>query len=659
MAAKPMSPGTMLDGRYRLEVLLSEQGGARFWRATDTVLERSVAVHVVPSDDPRSERVLEAARVSAAVSDPHFLRVLDCADDDGLTWVINEWGDGVSLDVMLARGHLPAMRAAWLTREVAEAVVAAHAQGLCHGRLNPEAVLVTESGAVKLIGFVVNAAFERTPPVPSVYGEMSAREVDVVDLAGILYAALTGKWPGVSPSAVPKAPREGRRPLRPRQVRAGVPRDLDAICDRVLNKEASQHSLPIETAFEIAAALSDFVGDPALVAPLDAPSMHDEPAPPKPVDGDEEDSAAGAGPETAVVAEVPAVIDPPVVPDVPAATDPSEAAQPTEPAQPAQPTEPAQPAEPESPEPPARPAARAPSGAAPDPEETMASAPPFSPSGIEFFEPDEWEPITPLPPFEQPPERPLFAEEARRVPEPAPEAAPAAQSGSGIWESEPQAPPPAPAPRRRSRLKTVLVLAVALAVAVAMFFAFRAGNDQSSADAPGGVSSTGEPSTAPGSSTPSVTPSLTGAALKVKAIGDFDPEGDPQAENPGRARLAIDGDLDSLWPTSTYPDSNFGSQVSGVGLVLDLGEEVSISSIEVRLGGEGTDVRFYASPAGADGPPAELADAEELGRVPAAGTSAAIEVTDTSTRYLIIWLTKLPASGEQFRGQIAEITVRS
>ena len=94
----------------------------------------------------------------------------------------------------------------------------------------------------------------------------------MINLAGILYAALTGRWPGVARSSVPKAPRESRRPLRPRQVRAGVPRTLDAICERVLHKEGSQHSMPIETAHEIAAALADYVGDP--------PSPHHSTPPP-------------------------------------------------------------------------------------------------------------------------------------------------------------------------------------------------------------------------------------------------------------------------------------------------------------------------------------------------------------------------------------------
>ena len=188
MTTGSIGPGTVLAGRYRLEDLLAESGGARFWRATDTVLARSVAIHAVPSDDPRAEGLLDAARVSATVVDPHLLRVLDCDDDDGITWVVNEWGDGISLDLMLQRGPLSPSRAAWLAREVAEAIASGHAQGVAHGRLNPESVLVTHAGAVKLIGYVVDAALEDPRPPDPLYGELDEREADVINVAGILYA---------------------------------------------------------------------------------------------------------------------------------------------------------------------------------------------------------------------------------------------------------------------------------------------------------------------------------------------------------------------------------------------------------------------------------------------------------------------------------------
>jgi len=94
-----------------------------------------------------------------------------------------------------------------------------------------------------------------------------------VNLAALLYAALVGRWPGTEGSSVPAAPAEHGRALRPRQVRAGVPRPLDAICERVLNAGPHNHAVPIETAHEVYAALSDFIGDPTGAPSYDTTSI--------------------------------------------------------------------------------------------------------------------------------------------------------------------------------------------------------------------------------------------------------------------------------------------------------------------------------------------------------------------------------------------------
>ena len=635
MPPSSISPGTVLGGRYRLDDLLTDHEGARFWRATDTVLARSVAVHALASTDPRAPGVLEAARRSAQVTDPHFLRVLDCDDVDGLTWVINEWGEGVSLDVMLDRSTLPPTRAAWLTREVAEAIATAHAQGLHHGRLNPEAVLVTESGSVKVIGFVVNAAFAGAATPHPAYGDLGAREADVIDLAGILYAALTGRWPGVTPSRVPPAPRDGRRPLRPRQVRAGVPRTLDAICDRVLHKEAAQQALPIETAHEIAAALSDFVGDPAAAAPVDVPSMYDEPAP----------------------APEPPVEPPPVLPgertQVTPTTSPEAGPTPTV-APEAAPTPTAEPAP--APDP------------VVDPEATMAAPPP---TWVEHAEPEAWEPAmasaSPPADFEDVPARPLFADHDRRVPPGAPPPPPRADAGSP--GSGPAGPPsgsdtstgsrywPFDDPddtgtfsgkEGRSWLQLAGIIAVCIAVLVAMFIAFHLGR--------------GNGQTPSSAATTPATPTETGSPVQIVAAQDFDPEGDPPEENPGQVSLAIDGKPDTGWRTMTYKDdAHLGGLKSGVGLVLDLGSEQEVGSVDVKLVGAPTDLELYATAPGVNDPPAELADARRVTGLSADGTSALLRADPAlHTRFLIVWLTKLPpVTGGGFRGEIAEVTVRS
>ncbi len=274
--------GDVLAGRYLVADLLNESRGGRFWRAEDQVLQRHVAVHVIAEDDERADGLLEAARLSATVADRRILRVLDADRGAGLCYVVNEWGAGSSLDILLARdGPIGPRRAAWLVSEVAGVAAAAHEVGVAHGRLAPENVLVDHHGSVRIIGLAVEAALWGLPP-----GRTSS---DVVDLGALLYAALTGRWAGVSRSAVPPAHQLGGHALRPRKVRAGIPRVLDDLCDEVLNAPSggthARSAYDVTTARGIADALADFVGDPtglavaesATIAAMPVPAF-DEPA---------------------------------------------------------------------------------------------------------------------------------------------------------------------------------------------------------------------------------------------------------------------------------------------------------------------------------------------------------------------------------------------
>ena len=160
-----------------------------FTRAAIRRLCRERLRETIADDDPRASVLLEAARRSAVVHDPHVLRVLDADSRDGLCYVVNEWGAGTSLDIMVAAGGpLGARASAHLVGEVAESIAVAHAAGVAHGRLNPEAVLVDRSGAVRVIGLCVDAALHGIPA--------GSPGDDVLDLAGLLYCALTGRWAG-------------------------------------------------------------------------------------------------------------------------------------------------------------------------------------------------------------------------------------------------------------------------------------------------------------------------------------------------------------------------------------------------------------------------------------------------------------------------------
>ncbi|MGI8578652.1 MAG: protein kinase family protein [Nocardioidaceae bacterium] len=229
MGTRRVEPGTLLADRYVVEDLLAQDGESQSWRARDLVLARSVVLHLLPSAAPLAADMLTAAKRAARVADPRILQVLDAVDDGELTYVVREWATGQSLDVILTEGPLSARRTTWLVREVAGALSNAHRMGLPHRRLAPDTIVITKSSGVKVIGLGTFAALRRVPD------EAADPELqDTLDLGRVLYACLTARWPGNGYKGLPPAPTEHGRLLRPRQVRAGVPRPLDVVCDRIL-----------------------------------------------------------------------------------------------------------------------------------------------------------------------------------------------------------------------------------------------------------------------------------------------------------------------------------------------------------------------------------------------------------------------------------------
>jgi putative peptidoglycan lipid II flippase len=210
-----LPPGTLLLGRFSLEDLVEFDDGIAVWRARDVTLRRSVAIRAVDQSDPRAPLLTEAARSAAPVVDPRILRVLDTATDQGVTFAVHEWVAGVSLEDLLQNGPLEPQHAATLMRDVADAIDHAHAVGAFHGALTPGKLLLTDTGEMRVIGFGIDAALHADPAAKA-----DGMGEDVRRLGVLLFAALTGRSPHASES--------------PRQVRAGVPRQLDDLCVQLL-----------------------------------------------------------------------------------------------------------------------------------------------------------------------------------------------------------------------------------------------------------------------------------------------------------------------------------------------------------------------------------------------------------------------------------------
>lgn len=264
-------PGTVLARRYRLlhDVPTPSGSGTVLWRAVDEVLARPVAVKVLPARERRSVEFLEAAARAGAVECRSLARVYDAAVEPrptrpSVAYVISEWVPARALDELLADGPLPVEQALDLAVQAAEALCVVHAAGVVHARLHPGNVLVDDASRLRVCDTAVAAAVHGVP-------ERDGQAGDVRDLAAVLYALLTARWPTVATpqpaGGLAAAPTRGGELLRPAQVRGGVQRALDTLVLRALQPERVPDQPPLRTAAALLAELRALRGAAALPRP--------------------------------------------------------------------------------------------------------------------------------------------------------------------------------------------------------------------------------------------------------------------------------------------------------------------------------------------------------------------------------------------------------
>lgn len=244
-----IEPGTRFAGRYRLEERVSQNGGSTMWKATDETLARSVSVLTFDEEFPRTREVVTAARAASRLTDSRVVQVFDADDRAEHAYVVMEWVTGEYFDSLLTNGSADVNRAAGLVAEAAEALTAAHAAGLSHLCLTPRSLLWSTGGTVKVVGIGLDAALSGiTSDQPAL--------TDAHGLGRLLYAGLTGLWPGPEDVSMPPAPiTDGTNTATPRQVRAGVPGTLDTVVCRAIFP-GTRRGDPITTPAQMADALS-------------------------------------------------------------------------------------------------------------------------------------------------------------------------------------------------------------------------------------------------------------------------------------------------------------------------------------------------------------------------------------------------------------------
>ncbi|MBG0560526.1 serine/threonine-protein kinase [Actinoplanes aureus] len=249
-------PGVTLGGRYRLEERIAGGGMGDVWRGTDEVLGRTVAVKILlPAllDEPGfAERFRGEARTMATINHPGVVDVYDYGSDQQLAFLVMEYVEGDALSRTLSRvGRLTPARTMALVAQAADALQAAHANGIVHRDVKPGNLLVRPNGTLVLTDFgiarsalvgqltvagaVLGTASYISPEQAS--GDVATPASDVYALGVVAYQCLSGHRPfdGATPIEIAmKHVRENPRPLP-----GDIPPAVRAIVDRAMSKDPS------------------------------------------------------------------------------------------------------------------------------------------------------------------------------------------------------------------------------------------------------------------------------------------------------------------------------------------------------------------------------------------------------------------------------------
>src|SRR5260221_9258567 len=151
----PLTAGTKL-GPYEVVAPLGAGGMGEVYRATDTRLDRTVAIKILPvhlSDNPEAKQRFEReARTISSLNHPHICVLHDVGSQNGTDYLVMEYVQGETLEARLQKGPMPLKQALECGMQICDALEKAHRAGIVHRDLKPGNVMLTASGA-KLLDF--------------------------------------------------------------------------------------------------------------------------------------------------------------------------------------------------------------------------------------------------------------------------------------------------------------------------------------------------------------------------------------------------------------------------------------------------------------------------------------------------------------------------
>jgi serine/threonine protein kinase len=244
-------------GRYDVLDIIGTGANGQVARAHDPLINRLVAIKLLPSELARGEarqRFFQEARVVGQLSHPFIITLHDMGVEEATQtpYLVMEFVEGQPLDRLLEKGSIPFPRACALASQVASALHAAHRKGVIHGDVKPANILVTDEGHVKLMDFGMARLARhdsRSSPLlgtpaywcpEQILGKPQDGRSDIFSLGIVLYEMITGHRPFDAESLQGICSRVlSSTPLPPSRSNASIPIALDELLECCLAKDPS------------------------------------------------------------------------------------------------------------------------------------------------------------------------------------------------------------------------------------------------------------------------------------------------------------------------------------------------------------------------------------------------------------------------------------
>ena len=272
--ATVIAPGSDFGPRYRIEALLGQGGMGRVYKAYDKDLDRTVAIKVVRDgaigETDALKRFKQELVLASKISHKNILRIHDMGDVGGLRFISMAYVEGQDLQhIIRDNPKMPLERILNFSRQIAEALAAAHAEGVVHRDLKPQNLLVDKNDQIFVcdfglaksfeegaIGMTRTGAFLGTPRYMSpeqVEGKPADGRADLYAFGLILYEMVIGDVPFTGESTLKVMyQRIQEKPKSPKILRPDLPNWLVKIIMRCLERDPNDR---YQNAYEILADL--------------------------------------------------------------------------------------------------------------------------------------------------------------------------------------------------------------------------------------------------------------------------------------------------------------------------------------------------------------------------------------------------------------------